>query len=46
MVEINATDHYISYCGQESLRRKGVTLIVNKRVQNAVYLGAISRMTE
>ena len=34
--EFNSNDHYISYCGQESLRRKGVTLIVNKRVQNAV----------
>ena len=29
-------DHYISYCGQESLRRNGVGLIVNKRVRNAV----------
>ena len=29
-------DHYIYYCGQESLRRNGVALIVNKRVQNAV----------
>ena len=34
--EFNADDHYIYYCGQESLRRKGVTIIVNKRVQNAV----------
>ena len=30
-------DHYIYYCGQESLRRNGVALIVNKRVQNAVF---------
>ena len=30
--EFNSDDHYIYYCGQESLRRKGVTLIVNKRV--------------
>ena len=29
-------DHYIYYCGQESLRRNGVAIIVNKRVQNAV----------
>ena len=36
MVEFNSDDHYIYYCGQESLRRKGVALIVNKRVQNAV----------
>ena len=36
MGEFNSGDHYIYYCGQESLRRDGVTLIVNKRVQNAV----------
>ena len=36
MGEFNSDDHYIYYCGQESLIRKGVTLIVNKRVQNAV----------
>ena len=35
MSEFNSNDHYIYYCGQESLRRKRVTLIVNKRVQNA-----------
>ena len=35
MGEFNSDDHYIYYCGQESLRRKGVALIVNKRVQNA-----------
>ena len=34
--EFNLDDHYIHYCGQESVRRKGVALIVNKRVQNAV----------
>ena len=33
----NTDDHYIYYCGQESLRRNGVALIVNKRVQNAVH---------
>ena len=32
----NSDDHYIYYCGQESLRRNGIALIVNKRVQNAV----------
>ena len=37
MGEFNSDDHYISYCGQESLRRNGVALIVNKRVQNAVF---------
>ena len=36
MGEFNSDDHYIYYCGQESLRRKGVTLIVNKRVWNVV----------
>ena len=34
--EFNSDDHYIYYCGQESLRRHGVAIIVNKRVQNAV----------
>ena len=34
--EFNSDDHYIYYCGQESLRRNGVAMIVNKRVQNAV----------
>ena len=35
MGEFNSGDHYIYYCGQESLRRNGVAIIVNKRVQNA-----------
>ena len=34
--EFNSEDHYIYYCGQEFLRRIGVAIIVNKRVQNAV----------
>ena len=34
--KFNSDDHYIYYCGQESLRRNGVALKVNKRVQNAV----------
>ena len=34
--EFNSNDHYINYCGQESLRRNGVAIMVNKRVQNAV----------
>ena len=33
------SDHYVYYCGQESLRRNGVALIVNKRVENAVLIG-------
>ena len=34
--EINSDDHYIYYCGEESLRRNGVAIMVNKRVRNAV----------
>ena len=34
--EFNSDDHYIYYCGQESLRRNGVAITANKRVQNAV----------
>ena len=36
MGEFNTDDHYIYYCGQQSLRRNGVAFLVNKRVQNAV----------
>ena len=36
MGEFNSDDHYIYYSGQESIRRNGVAIIVNKRVQNAV----------
>ena len=36
MCEFNSDDHYIFYCEQESLRRNGVAIIVNKRVLNAV----------
>ena len=36
MGEFNSDDHYIYYCGQEFLRRNGLALIVNKRVQNAI----------
>ena len=39
MGEFNLDDHYIYYCGQESLRRNGVAIMVNKRVQNAVLGG-------
>ena len=39
MGEFNSDDHYIYYCGQESLRRNGVAIIVNKRVWNAVLRG-------
>ena len=36
MGEFNSDDHYIYCCGQESLKRKGVAIMVNKRVRNAV----------
>ena len=45
MGEFNSDDHYIYYCGQESLRRNGVAIMVNKRVRNQ-YLDAISKTTE
>ena len=37
MGEFNSDDHYIYYSGQEFLRRNGVSLIINKRIQNAVH---------
>ena len=37
MGNFNSDDHYIYYCGQESLRRNGVAIMVNKRVRNAVH---------
>ena len=36
MGEFNSDDHYIYYCGQETLRRNGVAILVNQRLQNAV----------
>ena len=36
MGEFNSDDHYIYYCEQQSLRRNGVAIMVNKRVRNAV----------
>ena len=45
MGEFNSDDHYIYYCGQESLRRNGVAIRVNKKSEMQ-YLGAISKMTE
>ena len=36
MGDYNSDNHYIYYCGQESLRRNGVAIVVNRRVQNAV----------
>ena len=46
MSEFNSDHHYIYYCGQESLRRNAVAIIVNKRVRNAEYLDVISKTTE
>ena len=43
--EFNSDDHYIYYCGQESLRRNGVAIIVNKE-SKMQYLRVISKMTE
>ena len=45
MDEFNSDDHYIYYCGQESLRRNGTAIMINKRVQNAV-LGCNLKKTE
>ena len=45
MSEFNSDDHCIYYCGQESLRRNGVAIMVNQRVRNAV-LDAISKTKE
>ena len=45
MGKFNSHDNYIYYCGQEFLRRNRVSLIVNKRFQNAV-LDAVSKVTE
>ena len=45
MAEFSSDDHYIYYCGQECLRRNGVAIIVNKRVQMQ-YLDVISKTTE
>ena len=45
MSEFNSDDQYIYYCGQESLRRNGVAIIVNKE-SNMQYLVAISKTTE
>ena len=46
MGEFNSDDHYICYCGQESLRRNGVALIVNKRVQNVILGCSLKNNTQ
>ena len=45
MGQFNSDDHYIYYCGQESLRRNGVAIMVNNE-SKMQYLDAISKMTE
>ena len=45
MGEFNSDDHYIYYCEQESMRRNGVAIMVNRRIQNAV-LGCNLKMTK
>ena len=45
MAEFNSDDHYIYYCGQESLRRNEVPIILNKEPKMQ-YLGTASKMTE
>ena len=45
MGEFNSDDHYIYYCGQESLKRNGVAIMVNKESEMQ-YLDVISKMTE
>ena len=45
MGQFNSNDRYIHYCGQEFLRRNGVAIMVNERVQNAVF-GSNSKTTE
>ena len=43
MGEFNLDNHYIYYCGQESLRRNGVAIIINKRVRNAVQFSSVTQ---
>ena len=45
MGEFNSDDHYIYHCQQESLKRNGVAIIINKRVRKSVLV-AIKKMTE
>ena len=45
MSEFNSDDHYMYYCGQESLRSNGAAIIVNKE-SKMQHVGAVSKMTE
>ena len=46
MSEFNSDDHYIYYCGQESLRRNSIAIIVKKKESEMQYLDAISKTIE
>ena len=46
MGEFNSADHYIYYCGQESLRRNGVAIMVNKRVQDSTWMQSQKRQND
>ena len=46
MGEFNSDDHYIYYCGQESLRRNGVAIMVNKRVQDSTWMQSQKRQND
>ena len=46
MGEFNSADHYIYYCGQESLRRNGVAIMVNKRVQDSTWMQSPKRQND
>ena len=46
MGEFNSNDHYIYYCGQESLRRNSIAIIVKKKESEMQYLDAISKTIE
>jgi len=45
MSKFNSVDHYIYYCGQESLRTNGVAIIVNNRVRNAVQFSSVHSLS-
>ena len=46
MGEFNSVDHYIYYCGQESIRRNEVAIMVNKRVRNATWMQSQKRQND
>ena len=46
MGEFNSVDYYIYYCGQESLRRNGVAIMVNKRVQDSTWMQSQKRQND